>query len=118
MEALRIVGIEAILKASLIVEPDFETILGRCSPDSFADLYWLVQNIEEHNIEWSDLRCLLVFLDTQSWFRRDDPSESEAEEASSDNSLDLNVCKCDLSPFVIKYILFDKENFIFLSVKL
>ena len=32
----------------------------------------------------------------------------------SPHSSDINVCKHDLSAFVIKYILFDKENFIFL----
>ena len=34
------------------------------------------------------LRCLLVFLDTQSWCEMDNSSESQAEEASSDDSLD------------------------------
>ena len=46
--------------------------------------------MDREHLEWSDmrfLRCLLVFLDTQSWCRRDNPSESEAEEASSDDVL-------------------------------
>lgn len=62
--------------------PDFDTILDQCAPQALADLNRLKQKIKDR-LQWSDmqlLRSILVFLETQSWCRKEDPPGPESEE--------------------------------------
>ena len=71
------------------VTPNFETVLSKCTTAALADLHKLEQNIRER-LEWSDLRflrCVSIFLDTQSWIKRDESSMSDSEEAGGGKSL-------------------------------
>lgn len=73
----------------VIVSPDFETILGRCTTDSLADLHRLELKIKER-LEWSGMRFLrnvLVFLETQSWLVGDHEDPTDTEDTSNDDSL-------------------------------
>ena len=64
--------------------PGLDSALERCRTDALADLHRLEQAMQER-LQWSDLqllRSLLVFLETQSWMRRDEPDSSETNQSS------------------------------------
>ena len=68
--------------------PDFDTVLEGCKADSLADLHRLEQKLKDR-LQWSDmqlLRSILVFLETQSWLRKKDPTVVD-DTASDDDSL-------------------------------
>ena len=61
----------------------FDSALERCRTDPIADLHRLEQVIKDR-LRWSDLqllRSLSVFLETQSWMRRDEPDSSETDQS-------------------------------------
>ena len=66
-------------------------VIENCKQQALSDLKRLAENIL-NQLEWSDmhlLRALLVFIDTQSWMKKDLSGESSEPSSNEFNDVSL-----------------------------